>query len=102
VGLAAGLDKQAEHVDALAAFGFGFLELGGVTPEPQPGNPRPRLFRLPRARAIINRFGLNSVGVEAFVENLRLARTRAVIGVNIGKNRNTPNDRAADDYERCM
>jgi dihydroorotate dehydrogenase len=102
VGLAAGLDKHAEHVDALARLGFGFLELGGVTPRPQPGNPRPRLFRLPRARAVINRYGLNSVGVEAFAENLKRARSSAVIGVNIGKNKETPNERAADDYERCM
>jgi dihydroorotate dehydrogenase len=102
VGLAAGLDKHAEHVDALAALGFGFIELGGVTPRPQPGNPRPRLFRLPQARAIINRYGLNSIGVEAFARNLERARTKAVLGVNIGKNRDTPNERAADDYARCM
>jgi dihydroorotate dehydrogenase len=102
VGLAAGLDKQAEHVAALARLGFGFLELGGVTPRPQPGNPRPRLFRLPQARAIINRYGLNSVGVEAFARNLARSRTQAVIGVNIGRNRDTPNERAADDYEHCM
>jgi dihydroorotate dehydrogenase len=106
VGLAAGLDKHAQHVDALARMGFGFLELGGVTPRPQPGNPRPRLFRLPQAGAIINRFGLNSVGVEAFARNLKRAlgrmRSGAVIGVNIGKNMDTPNERAADDYERCM
>jgi dihydroorotate dehydrogenase len=102
VGLAAGLDKHAEHVDALAALGFGFIELGGVTPRPQPGNPRPRLFRLPAARAIINRYGLNSVGVEAFARNLGRARTKAVIGVNIGKNRDTPNERAVEDYVRCM
>jgi dihydroorotate dehydrogenase len=102
VGLAAGLDKHAEHVDALAALGFGFLELGGVTPRPQPGNPRPRLFRLPRARAIINRYGLNSIGVEAFARNLERVRTNAIIGVNIGKNRDTPNEHAVDDYVRCM
>ncbi|HEX6318246.1 MAG TPA: quinone-dependent dihydroorotate dehydrogenase [Burkholderiales bacterium] len=102
VGLAAGLDKHAEHVDALVRLGFGFLELGGVTPRPQPGNPRPRLFRLPEARAIINRYGLNSVGVDAFVENLKQARRKAVIGVNIGKNRDTPNERAGEDYERCL
>jgi dihydroorotate dehydrogenase len=106
VGLAAGLDKHAEHVDSLARLGFGFLELGGVTPRPQPGNPRPRLFRLPAARAIINRYGLNSVGVEVFAENLKRARDRmrgeTVIGVNIGKNKDTPNERAAEDYERCM
>ena len=102
VGLAAGLDKHAEHVGALSAFGFGFLELGGVTPLPQPGNPKPRLFRIPEARAIINRFGLNSVGVDAFVENLRRSRRRGVIGVNIGKNKDTPNERAVDDYEACL
>ena len=102
VGLAAGLDKHAEHVDALAALGFGFLELGGVTPRPQPGNPRPRLFRLPAARAIINRYGLNSIGVEAFAQNLRRARSGAVIGANVGKNADTPNERAAEDFERCL
>lgn len=102
VGLAAGLDKHAEHVDALAALGFGFVELGGVTPRPQPGNPRPRLFRLTEARAIINRYGLNSVGVDAFAQNLRKTRTKAVIGVNIGRNRDTPNDRSVDDYLQCM
>jgi dihydroorotate dehydrogenase len=102
VGLAAGLDKDAEHVDTLAALGFGFLELGGVTPRPQPGNARPRLFRLTGARAIINRYGLNSIGVEAFAENLKRARARCVIGVNVGKNKDTPNERAAEDYERCF
>ena len=102
VGLAAGLDKHAEHVDALAALGFGVLELGGVTPRPQPGNPRPRLFRLPQARAIINRYGLNSVGVDAFAGNLRRARARTILGANIGKNKDTPNERAAEDYLRCM
>ena len=107
VGLAAGLDKHAQHVRTLASMGFGYLELGGVTPRPQPGNPPPRLFRLPEARAIINRLGLNSIGVEAFAENLRRARASgavgaAVIGVNIAKNRDTPNERAVDDYLRCM
>jgi dihydroorotate dehydrogenase len=102
VGLAAGLDKHAEHVDALAALGFGFLELGGVTPRPQPGNPRPRLFRLPQARAIINRYGLNSVGVDAFAANLKRTRARTILGANIGKNSDTPNERAAEDYLRCM
>lgn len=102
VGLAAGLDKHAEHVDALASLGFGFLELGGVTPRPQPGNPKPRLFRIPEARAIINRFGLNSVGVDAFVENLKKTSTKAIVGVNIGKNKDTPNEKAADDYELCF
>ena len=102
VGLAAGFDKQAEHIEALSALGFGFIELGGVTPRPQPGDPRPRLFRIPEARAIINRFGLNSVGVDAFVSNLSRARTSCVIGVNIGKNKDTPNGKAADDYEHCL
>lgn len=102
VGLAAGLDKHGEHVDALASLGFGFIELGGVTPRPQPGNPRPRLFRLPQARAIINRYGLNSVGVEAFAENLKRSRAKSIVGVNVGKNKDTPNERAADDYLRCM
>jgi dihydroorotate dehydrogenase len=102
VGCAAGLDKDAEHVDAIAALGFGFLELGGVTPRPQPGNPRPRLFRIVEKEAIINRFGLNSVGVEAFAANLRRARSRCIIGVNVGKNKDTPNERAVEDYERCL
>ena len=102
VGMAAGLDKHAEHVDALAALGFGFLELGGVTPRPQPGNPRPRVFRIPGARAIINRYGLNSVGIDEFVSNLARSSKKCVIGVNIGKNKETPNERAADDYETCL
>jgi dihydroorotate dehydrogenase len=102
VGLAAGLDKNAEHVDALAALGFGFLELGTVTPRPQAGNPRPRLFRLPQARALINRFGFNNVGLEAFCANLARRSARCLIGVNIGKNADTPNERAADDYCACL
>ena len=102
VGLAAGLDKDAEHVDALAAMGFGFLELGGVTPQPQPGNPRPRLFRLPEKEAIINRLGLNSAGLEKFIGNLVKARSKCVIGVNVGKNKDTPNERAVEDYVRCL
>jgi len=102
VGLAAGLDKHAEHVDALAALGFGFLELGGVTPRPQPGNPRPRLFRIPPAQAIINRYGLNSVGVDQFISNLSRFSRKYVLGVNIGKNKDTPNEAAANDYETCL
>jgi dihydroorotate dehydrogenase len=102
VGLGAGLDKHAEHVDALAAMGFGFIELGGVTPRPQSGNPRPRLFRLSQAHAIINRYGLNSIGVDAFAANLKRARSKSVIGVNIGKNRDTPNERAVEDYLACL
>ena len=102
VGLAAGLDKHAEHVDALAGLGFGFLELGGVTPRPQPGNPKPRLFRIPEASAIINRYGLNSVGVDQFVSNLSRFKKQCIWGVNIGKNKDTPNENAADDYEICF
>jgi dihydroorotate dehydrogenase len=102
VGLAAGLDKHAEHVDALAALGFGFLELGGVTPRPQPGNPRPRMFRIPEANALINRYGLNSVGVDQFVLNLCRFSKTGIVGVNIGKNKDTPNDKAVDDYEICL
>ncbi len=102
VGLAAGFDKQAEHVESLCALGFGFLELGGVTPRPQPGNPRPRLFRIPEARAIINRYGLNSVGIDDFVLNLSRFSGKCIIGVNIGKNQDTPNEKAAEDYEECL
>jgi len=102
VGLAAGLDKNAEHVDALARLGFGFIELGTVTPRPQAGNPRPRLFRLPRAEALINRMGFNNVGLDAFLENLSRARWRGILGINIGKNADTPMERAADDYAACL
>lgn len=102
VGLAAGLDKNAEHIDALAALGFGFIEVGTVTPRPQPGNPRPRLFRLPRANALINRFGFNNVGVDTFLANVKRARWRGVLGINIGKNFDTPLDKAADDYVLCL
>jgi dihydroorotate dehydrogenase len=102
VGLAAGLDKNAEHIDALAALGFGFIEVGTVTPRPQPGNPRPRLFRLPEAGALINRFGFNNVGLDAFLANVARARWRGVLGINIGKNFDTPLERAADDYQACL
>ena len=102
VGLAAGLDKNAEHVDALAALGFGFLEVGTVTPRPQAGNPRPRLFRIPEKEALINRLGFNNVGVDAFVANLERARYRGILGVNIGKNADTPIERAIEDYEFCL
>lgn len=98
VGLAAGLDKDAAHIDALAGLGFGFIEVGTVTPRPQPGNPRPRLFRLPEARALINRFGFNNVGVDAFLANVARARWRGVLGINLGRNADTPPERAADDY----
>src|SRR5688500_19349846 len=85
VGLAAGLDKNGEYIDALGALGFGFIEIGTVTPRAQPGNPRPRLFRLPSADAIINRMGFNNLGVDALVENVRRASWRGVLGINIGK-----------------
>jgi dihydroorotate dehydrogenase len=98
LGLAAGLDKHAEYIDALASLGFGFLEVGGVTPRPQPGNDRPRVFRLPAAEAIINRFGFNSVGAEQFAINLRRARFKGIVGVNLGKNKDTPLANAASDY----
>jgi dihydroorotate dehydrogenase len=102
VGLAAGLDKDAAHIDALARLGFGFIEVGTVTPRPQPGNPKPRLFRLPQANALINRFGFNNVGVDAFLANVARTRWRGILGINIGKNADTPTQRAADDYELCL
>jgi dihydroorotate dehydrogenase len=98
VGLAAGLDKNGAYIDALAALGFGFIEVGTVTPRPQPGNPQPRLFRIPEAEAIINRFGFNNQGVDALVENVKRAKYRGILGINIGKNFDTPNERAVDDY----
>src|SRR5690349_13290340 len=102
VGLAAGLDKNAEYVDALAALGFGFIEVGTVTPRPQPGNPKPRLFRLPQAGALINRMGFNNHGVDALVANVLRASWRGVLGINIGKNFDTPLERALDDYVDCL
>jgi dihydroorotate dehydrogenase len=99
IGLAAGLDKNAAHIDALGSLGFGFLEVGTVTPRAQPGNPRPRLFRLPEREALINRLGFNNVGVAAFLDNVRRARWNGVLGINIGKNADTPPERAIDDYE---
>jgi dihydroorotate dehydrogenase len=102
VGLAAGLDKNGDYIDALAALGFGFLEIGTITPRPQPGNPRPRMFRLPEARAVINRMGFNNHGVDALLANVQRARYRGVLGINIGKNFDTPIERAADDYLICL
>ena len=98
VGLAAGLDKDAAHIDALARMGFGFIEVGTVTPRPQPGNPKPRLFRIPQRKAIVNRFGFNNVGLDAFLDNVRRARWKGILGINIGKNAATPAEHAADDY----
>jgi len=102
VGLAAGLDKDAAHIDALARLGFGFVEVGTVTPRPQPGNAKPRLFRLPEANALINRLGFNNVGVDAFLENVARARWRGILGINIGPNAATPPERAVEDYELCL
>ena len=102
VGLAAGLDKNGAHVDALAALGFGFIEIGTATPRPQPGNPKPRMFRLPEHAAVINRLGFNNDGVEALLRNLDRARYTGVLGINIGKNKDTPNERATDDYVFCL
>jgi dihydroorotate dehydrogenase len=102
VGLAAGLDKNGEHLDALAALGFGFIEIGTVTPLPQPGNPKPRLFRLPAHEAIINRMGFNNAGVDALVRNVQKYSFHGVLGINNGKNKDTPNDKAVNDYLACL
>ncbi len=102
VGLAAGLDKNGQYIDALAALGFGFLEIGTVTPRPQPGNPKPRMFRLEEHEALVNRLGFNNQGVEKLVRNVERASFRGVLGINIGKNFDTPIERAADDYLACM
>jgi dihydroorotate dehydrogenase len=102
VGLAAGLDKNALAVDGLAALGFGFLEVGTVTPRPQPGNPKPRMFRLPEQDAIINRMGFNNLGVDALLQRLDSVRYSGVLGVNIGKNAVTPVESAVDDYLYCL
>jgi dihydroorotate dehydrogenase len=98
VGLAAGMDKNGSCIDGLAALGFGFIEVGTVTPLPQPGNPKPRLFRLPKAEAVINRMGFNNNGVDALIENVKRAKFKGILGINIGKNANTPIENAADDY----
>jgi dihydroorotate dehydrogenase len=102
VGLAAGLDKNGAHVDALAALGFGFIEVGTTTPKPQPGNPKPRMFRLAGHEAVINRLGFNNQGVCALVKNVERARYPGPLGINIGKNKDTPNERAVDDYLICL
>jgi dihydroorotate dehydrogenase len=102
VGCAAGLDKNGEHVDALLGLGFGFVEIGTVTPRPQAGNPKPRMFRIPEKRAVINRLGFNNLGVDALVRNVEKARRHGILGINIGKNKDTPNERAAEDYIHCM
>lgn len=103
VGLAAGLDKNGAHIDALLALGFGFVEVGTVTPRPQLGNPKPRMFRLPQHEAIINRLGFNNDGVDALVRNVgRAKRKHGLLGINIGKNKDTANEDAASDYLHCM
>ena len=103
VGLAAGLDKNGEYIDALLSLGFGFVEVGTVTPRPQEGNPKPRMFRLPNQRAVINRLGFNNQGVDALVRNVeRARRVGGLLGINIGKNKDTPNESAEDDYLYCL
>ncbi|ATI00590.1 quinone-dependent dihydroorotate dehydrogenase [Alcaligenes faecalis] len=105
VGLAAGLDKNGAHIDALGALGFGFVEVGTVTPKAQPGNPKPRLFRLPEANSLINRFGFNNHGLDTFIENVRKSQFRSqggILGLNIGKNASTPIEQADQDYLTCL
>jgi len=102
VGLAAGLDKNGAHVDALASLGFGFIEVGTTTPRAQSGNPKPRMFRLPEREAVINRLGFNNDGVEALVRNVERAQFGGVLGINIGRNKDTPNERAVEDYLFCL
>ncbi|MCT8089534.1 quinone-dependent dihydroorotate dehydrogenase [Acinetobacter sp. C_4_1] len=102
VGLAAGLDKNGAYIDALAGLGFGFIEIGTITPRPQSGNPHPRLFRLPEAKAIINRMGFNNDGVDKLIENVKAAKFKGILGINIGKNADTPVENAVDDYLICL
>jgi dihydroorotate dehydrogenase len=106
IGLAAGLDKNGRCIDGIGALGFGFIEVGTVTPRPQPGNPKPRMFRLPQAQALINRLGFNNAGLDAFLANVKRAksfrRSGGIVGLNIGKNAGTPIERAVDDYLLCL
>ncbi len=102
VGLSAGLDKNAEHIDGLGRLGFGFLEVGTVTPRPQPGNPQPRMFRIAPARALINRLGFNNLGVDRLLANVKGARYKGILGINIGKNFDTPIERATQDYVTAL
>ena len=102
LGLAAGLDKNAECIDAFGQMGFGFIEVGTVTPRPQMGNDKPRIFRLPQSQAIINRMGFNNKGVDYLVQNVKNASYKGVLGINIGKNKDTPNEQGKDDYIHCM
>ena len=98
LGLAAGLDKNGDYIDALANLGFGFIEIGTVTPRPQPGNPKPRLFRLPEHQAIINRMGFNNFGVEHLLKQVQASHYQGIVGINIGKNADTPIENAKEDY----
>ena len=102
VGLAAGLDKNGDHINALSALGFGFIEIGTVTPKPQDGNPKPRMFRLPSKQAIINRMGFNNKGVDYLVDQVKQSNFKGVLGINIGKNATTPIENAVDDYLICL
>ena len=102
IGLAAGLDKNAEYINSLSKLGFGFIEVGTVTPRSQPGNSRPRSFRLIKEEGIINRFGFNNVGIDKFIENIKKANFKGVLGINIGKNFDTSIDKAVDDYLICF
>lgn len=102
VGLAAGMDKNGDYIDALAGVGFGFIEIGTVTPRPQPGNPKPRVFRLEQANAMINRLGFNNKGVDYLVRQAARRQFKGILGINIGKNFDTPNERAVEDYLLCL
>ena len=102
IGLAAGLDKNGTHLDALSALGFGFIEIGTVTPRAQPGNPAPRIFRVPQAHALINRMGFNNQGVDQLIENIKTSSYQGVLGINIGKNFDTPIEDAVEDYRICL
>ncbi|MBR7059335.1 MAG: quinone-dependent dihydroorotate dehydrogenase [Neisseriaceae bacterium] len=102
IGLAAGLDKNGDYIDALSALGFGFIEIGTVTPKPQAGNPKPRLFRIPKHQAILNRMGFNNQGIDYLVNNVKKAKYDGILGINIGKNATTPIENATDDYLYCL
>lgn len=102
IGLAAGFDKNGDYIDALAALGFGFIEIGTITPKPQPGNPKPRLFRLIKHKAIINRMGFNNKGMNHAAKKLKIIKYKGILGINIGKNKETPNEKAMDDYIACF
>ncbi|PKG99617.1 quinone-dependent dihydroorotate dehydrogenase [Paraglaciecola sp. MB-3u-78] len=102
LGLAAGLDKNGECIDAFAAMGFGFIEIGTVTPKPQPGNDKPRMYRLPQGQAIINRMGFNNKGVDNLIENVKKAKYTGILGINIGKNKDTLEEQALHDYLICL